>query len=381
MRKAVTCFLKTNFHDHTFYKTQLNELKKLVQSLNYQVINSFTQTRKSPKSSTLFGKGKVKELRNYVEKNQVELVVFYNLLTSKQKYNLEVEIGKEVIDRYELTLRIFNKMASDRLSKLQIELASIKKLFPYYKLKASQKYFKERPGYMGGGEYIYHNVLSGLRKLENKITKEIEAHKERKKERILKRKRKGTKIVCLVGYYNAGKTSIFNAITKCNKQVSDFPFTTIASKYSMRYSKGESFLIVDTIGFVLDIDPQLISSFEINLLDMQHADLLLHVIDVTDNFETIKLKYETTNRILDEIGLKERSQIYVLNKIDLLPQELIEERTKKLKKLIKGRIYAVSALKRKNLQELIEGIMQVLYRKRKEKPLAVVAKNFRNQPV
>ncbi len=355
--KAVIAYLKTNVHDHSLYRVKLGELRKLVEALGYEVSRVFLQTRISPRSSTLFGRGKIEEIKEFIKSEKIDAVVTYNVLSSKQKYNLEKLLGREIVDRYELTLKIFSKMASDKLSKLQIELASLRKLFPYYKLQASQKYLRERPGYMAGGEYIYHNVLTGIRRREKRVLRNIEMYKKRKIELIKKRKKLGVKAVCLVGYYNAGKTSLFNAITKADKEVSLHPFTTLSSKSAFRYMNGKNMLFIDTIGFVVDFDPKLISSFEINLLDMKESELLLQVIDVSDPVGIIKLKHETTLEILKETVGKEPMILTVCNKIDLLPRKELEKKKEEISEVIGiDEPLFVSALTREKLNELLEKI-------------------------
>ncbi|MDH5791898.1 MAG: hypothetical protein OEZ44_06895, partial [Candidatus Bathyarchaeota archaeon] len=126
--------LKTNVHDHQVYRLKLDELRRLVETLDIEVVGDVVQTRHHPFAKYLFGSGKVKEVKRFVERHDCNIVIFYNILRSSQKLNLIRALGCDVVDRYEVTLEIFDKMASDNLSKLQIEAARLDKLAPFFKL-------------------------------------------------------------------------------------------------------------------------------------------------------------------------------------------------------------------------------------------------------
>jgi len=282
--KAILCMLKTNVHDHTFYRIRLDELRRLVESLGVEVVGEVVQSRFKPFSKYYVGSGKVKELARKSKSLGANMVIFYNILKSSQKLNLMKALGVEVIDRHELALEIFDQMASDRLSKLQIQAARLEKMEPFYKLQASINYREERPFFRAGGEYAFHGQLREISRAQARISKEIDRLMEEKKRRIFKRRRElGYPVVCIAGFYNAGKTSLFNALTGDNKTVSSRPFTTLSSKYQRRYIDHETtVLFIDTIGFMLDLDPRLIGSFKLNLLDMKSSDLVLLLLDLSD---------------------------------------------------------------------------------------------------
>ena len=131
-------------------------------------------------------------------------------------------------------------------------------------------------------------------------------------------------MVTVVGCYNAGKTSLFNALTGAEKEVSDRPFTTLASKWSR--IGNPSLLLADTIGFALDLDPSLISAFQLNLDDMRAADVLLLIVDVSDDLQVLKMKLDSSLAILEAIGVDEQRILVVLNKTDLVDPEYLEQR-------------------------------------------------------
>jgi GTP-binding protein HflX len=312
--------LKTNVHDHQVYRLKLDELRRLVKTLDIEVIGDVVQTRHHPFAKYLFGSGKVKEVRRFVERHDCNVVIFYNILRSSQKLNLIRALGRDVVDRYEVTLEIFDKMASDNLSKLQIEAARLDKLAPFFKLEASLRYHNDRPFFRSMGEYAFHSQLRELTRRQARTREQIENLVKESRQRIRKRRRLGYPTICIAGYYNAGKTSLFNALTGDSKPVSDSPFTTLSSKYQRRFIDTETTLLfIDTIGFVIDVDPRLIKSFELNLEDMRSADLVILLLEVTDSLLTLRIKLAEGIRLLREIEIPRERIVVVFNKLDLAP--------------------------------------------------------------
>jgi len=283
--------MRTNVHDHKVYRVRLDELKALVEALGIEVIGEVVQTRYRPFEKYCIGKGKVGEIRKQAEKHDVQLVVFYNLLKSSQKLNLIQGTGCDVIDRYELTLEIFDQMASDNLSKLQIESARLEKLAPFYKLSANIHFTNDRPFFHSGGEYGFRGQLREISRRQSDIKENLRSLVVEKKRQIENRKKLGYPTICIAGYYNAGKTSLFNALTGEHKPVSNRPFTTLSSKYSKRYINPETtVMFIDTIGFVLDLDHRLIKSFQINFEDIRSADVVILLFEITAPPLTLSLK-------------------------------------------------------------------------------------------
>ena len=361
--KAILCMLKTNIHDHKVYQVRLNELRNLVEALGLEVVDEIVQTRFKPYSRYYIGKGKVQEIRKLAEKKSVQLVIFYNFLRSSQKLNLIRDTGCDVIDRYELTLEIFDQMASDNLSKLQIESARLEKLAPFYKLAANIHFTHDRPFFHSGGEYAFRGQLREITRRQANIRKEIASLMVEKRSQIEGRRRLGYPSVCIAGYYNAGKTSLFNALTGEHKPVSDRPFTTLSSKYSKRYIDPETtVLFVDTIGFVLDLDHRLIRSFQLNFEDIRSAEIVILLFDLTDDSIALKMKVTEGIGLLREIGVSPGRVVFVFNKVDMAP-----ERASTIEEEIGLRNYdipwvAVSAEKRANLN----GLIHLLSRRIKE---------------
>ncbi len=369
--RAVLCMLKTNVHDHKIFRIKLDELRHLVEALGLEVTGEIVQSRHRPFAKYHVGSGKMKEIRRYVQRHDINLVVFYNFLRSSQKLNLIMAIGCDVVDRYEITLEIFDKMASDNISKLQIEAARLEKLTPYFKLEANLRYHNDRPFFRSMGEYAFHSQLRELTRRQARIHRQIEALAKEKRQRIRKRRRLGFPTICIAGFYNAGKTSLFNALTGDKKPVSDLPFTTLSSKYQRRFVDPKTTLLfIDTIGFVIDLDPRLIKSFELNLEDMRSADLVILLLEISDPVMIIRIKLSEGIRLLREIDIPRERIIIVFNKVDLAPNsaEIVGEEL--------GLEYVdlpwttVSAKERTNLDELIHLVIERL-KELKEPPTPI----------
>jgi GTP-binding protein HflX len=347
----------------------MNELRSLAEALDIKIVDEVIQTRFKPFAKFYFGSGKVKELERKVRRNDVDLVIFYNLLKSSQKLNLIRSLKVEVIDRFELTLEIFDRMASDSLSKLQIQAARLEKVTPFFKLQASLNYTHDRPFFRSGGEYGFHGQLRELTRNQSRIRKEINNLIKIKLRRINNRKKLGYPIICIAGFYNAGKTSLFNALTGDHKPVSDRPFTTLTSKYQKRFiDYGTTFLFIDTIGFVLDLDPRMIQSFKLNLLDIKNSDLVILLLEITDPILTLKLKVAEGIKLLSDIGVNRERILIVFNKLDKAPE--LENFVAEELEIERYDIpwIAVSAVDKTNLQELLNLIAIRLEEIKAKKP-------------
>jgi len=355
-KRAILSILKTNVHDHTEFKLKLLELQRLVESMDYEIVETVIQQRMKKYSHFLIGKGKVDELKESVEVYNADIVIFYNVLTSKQNYNLSKVLNCEVIDRYDLILEIFAEQSSDVVSKLQIDLAQTLKNFPKYKIQAHKKYRHEHAQFRSSGEFAYHSKIRAHDKRVAKLRENLRALKERKLKQIKSRKRGQFpfKTICISGYYNAGKTTLFNALTGANKEVSMKPFTTLSSKYKRLKDRQTKILLIDTIGFVYDIDLTLINSFELQILDMQQADYVLYLIGLDDELSDLIRKFTYGLKLFQNLKIDDSKLIIVFNKVDLVS----EEKIKKILEIVADTLDAfphtfISAKSSKNLEELV----------------------------
>jgi len=360
LTRAIFGYLRTDFNDGILYKLKLEEFIKIAKSIGYEKVETIIQNERKPNPSFLFGKGKVEEIKEIIEEFHAEAFIVYNLLNSSQRINLEDYLNVNVLDRYDLILEVFEKNSGDKISKLQIEYARIQRYIPYVKKRIAWEVYRDRPGPKSLGEYAYHKVIAQMLSRRKKIKKEIEYYKEIKEKQIEERKERKLSIVTLCGFYNAGKTSIFNALTNLSKPVSDNPFTTLSSKYYMVKYNMTNFLLVDTIGFAFDIDPLIIGSFELTLKDITSADLILLVIDSKDERNLFEEKIKTNLEILNKLKIEEDRILPVLNKVDLIDKSELNEKIKIIEEYLYNDPLYVSATEKYNLDLLLHTITKNL---------------------
>ena len=313
---ALVGYVKTDPHDHFKYLIHLDDLIGIARAAGYNPITTVIQVLPKETINYVFGYGKVDEIANIIREKGVGVFIVYNVLSSAQQLNLECRLGIRVIDRYDLTLEVFERNANDVLSKMQIELARLVKIFPYEKLKASIRYLGNRAGYSASGEYAYHSVVGSIRRRIKKLQRELEWRRLIRLKQLEERRRLGIPIISLAGYYGAGKTSIFNILTRLNRPVLGIPFTTLSSKYSSIKLGGNKCLVVDTIGFVAELDPRVIDAFKLTLDDIRLSDGLILVIDVSDSLQIMGFRAKTCLSILRNLGINENKIIIAANKID-----------------------------------------------------------------
>jgi GTP-binding protein HflX len=361
-KRACVGMLKSDFHDRFLYRVKLDELAKLATSAGYEVVDEVIQV-KNPTSNLLFGVGKVQEIKELMQTQEIDNFIIYNRLSSIQFLNLSRQLEVNVMDRYDLTLEIFEANASDSLSLLQIRLARMNKEAPLRKIIVSKKYREEHASLMGGGEYAMHSTLKSFTKREASIKKDINRMLQEKKRQVTKRKEEGAKIVTIGGYYNSGKTTLFNRLTGADKTVSGKPFTTLSAKYK-KWLENKNILFVDTIGFVIDLDPRLLTAFEINLIDFQYADLLVFLLPANEPPEIVALKLSEGLKVLETIPVQKQKIILVLNKIDEADRENLNQILDMTRTIFdtenENKIIPISAKTGENMEKLSKHILENL---------------------
>jgi GTP-binding protein HflX len=355
--RALLVMLRRAVHDHVEWPVELAEFRRLAEAAGFEIVGQVVQTRIAPHGGLLLGPGKVEELVARVEAEAIDAVVVYNVLSSMQKFKLQRTFRCEVLDRYEVVLRVFERGARDRVSQLQLELARLQKSYPFIKVGRREVMRRERSTRgtgAGPGEYSYHSELRQVRKRLANVKAELEGLRREKLRRLHARLELGIPLVCLVGCYSAGKTTLFNALTGAQMEVSGRPFTTLASKYARGTTAG--MLFVDTIGFALGLDPELISAFQLNLDDMRHADVVLLLVDAVDAPVLLGMKLRSALRILESTGIENRRILVVLNKADLAGERLEKEAAPVVDQVGGLEWVAVSAATGENLDALVAKI-------------------------
>ena len=307
----------------------LEELTALAISAGAIVVDRFQQKMRKPHTSLYIGRGKAEELAERVDRFEADVIIFDNDLSPRQIRELEKIVDTKVIDRSELILDIFATRAKTRQAKLQVSLAQLEYTYP--RLTRMWSHLDTVAG-AGGGTAA--GAVGGIgtrgtgeqqleidRRLVNKRITEL----KRQLAGIDKRKireidgRKGIFKACLVGYTNAGKSTLLNTLTDAGVLVEDRLFATLDTRTKKWIcSKGVEVLLSDTVGFVRNLPHQLVASFKATLEEAINADLLLHVIDVSDPDVTKQI--DSVNAVLQEIGCGEKPVIAIFNNVDVIRQ-------------------------------------------------------------
>ncbi len=303
----------------------LGELEALTCTLGYEVRAYMTQRRAHPDKSYFIGSGKLEELKSVVEATDSCVVIFENEVSGTQLNNLEKYLGVTVMDRSTLIIEIFARHATTNEGKLQVELMRKKKLLPRV-LGQGTVLSRQGGGGAGGGgarrgggeqqqEIDKRAIRQEIRSLERRL-KKLSSERAVRRERRIKN---AVKVVSLVGYTNAGKSSLMNALTNAGVGVEDKLFATLDPVVRrMRLAEGEV-LLVDTVGFISNLPHGFVEAFRSTLEETKFSDLLLHVVDSSDPDSAEQ--YEVVNEVLKEIGADEIPVITVLNKCDRLPDD------------------------------------------------------------
>ena len=334
---------------------RLEELALLVTTAGAEVFEKVLQIREKIDPKFFIGKGKALEIRDIVKQFDIDLVVFDTELTPSQVNNLEKIIGVKVLDRTEVIMDIFAQHARTSEAKIQVELAQLMYRLPRLTGKGLAL------SRLGGG---IGTRGPGEKKLEvdrRRILDRIHFLKQRLKviERsraVQRKKRQSVFKVSLVGYTNAGKSSIMNYLTKAKVKVEDKLFATLDATTRILYLPEFPYrvLLSDTVGFIEDLPPGLVASFNATLGVVKEADLLLHVIDIT--CERLDEKIQIVEDVLDGLVVREKPLIRVFNKIDMLLDRTMIER---LKERYENSVF-VSALTGENMDLLVNSIKEKL---------------------
>jgi GTPase len=269
------------------------------------------------------GSGKAEEMKEFVKQSKANQIVVDEHLTPKQIYNLEKLTGAQVIDRERLILNIFHSRATTTEAKLQIELAEIKYEMPRVREKAKlTSGSTERPGKGGMGEYTVDVKFRDLKRRMSFIKKKLaDAHTKRE---LYRQQRLKTKmpIVSLIGYTSSGKTTLFNLLTAENKEISSSLFTTLSTTTralrinNEKQERESSLLLIDTVGFISRLPHYMIDAFKSTLEESLAADLILLLIDASEKFEDIRIKYNSCWNVLDELKVDKSRVFTVFTKCD-----------------------------------------------------------------
>lgn len=331
-QRVITVTVNIDMDEKTL-EDKVIELEKLVEALDGEVVLSLTQNKSYVDKAFYVGKGKVNEIKDYCEKLDAEFVVFNNELTGSQVKNLEEIIGIRVIDRTNLILDIFNERARTKGAKLQVKLAKLKYTLP--RLSALRSGFSRQQGGIGGKGIGEQQIELDRRTINREIASITSQLKEIEKNRNeIRKKRINSKepIISLVGYTNAGKSTLINKLISYGKDenseikevfVKDMLFATLDTYVREGLLlNGSKVMYVDTVGFVSDIPHNLVESFKGTLEEIKYSDLILHVVDISN--VNVDEQIKITNDMIKKLECEDKNVIYVFNKVDKLADENIK---------------------------------------------------------
>ena len=314
--------------------TDTAELHDLVYSLDYQVYKIFTQNRKKPDGKYYIGKGLLAQLSDFVIENNIELAIINGVLKPSQWFNMEKELGIPIYDRIRLILDIFADRAQRKEARLQVRLAQYQYERPYVKELIHQTRMGEHPGYMGGGEYPVDDYYEMIKKQIRRIKEDLQKISQDRKTRRRTRRNSGFYLVSITGYTNVGKSSLLNVLTGEKVIVEERLFSTLSTttRRIQKYNgKTLPILLTDTVGFIQDLPHWLIQSFHATLEEIALADVIILVVDLSEDLNIIQEKMRVSLQELQEIG-SSATIIMALNKSDLLPTWEVKNRMYQLRK-------------------------------------------------
>lgn len=304
----------------------MQELKQLSEAAGADVISTVIQNMKSINSKTYIGIGKAREIYAAAEELDIDIIIFNDELTGSQQKNLQEELDRKVIDRTNLILDIFAQRATTNEGKLQVKLAQLKYRLP--RLVGGSSYLSRTGGGIGtrgpGEQKLETDRRHILREIKN-IETRLEKIKRNRETGRKKRNSGEIPIAALVGYTNAGKSTIMNELIKTadsdeSREVfaKDMLFATLGTTLRRaKLKQGGEYLLIDTVGFVSKLPTNLVDAFKSTLEEIKYADLIIHVVDISN--ENIELQINTTNEILKDLDVLDKPLLYVFNKVDKVP--------------------------------------------------------------
>lgn len=344
-------------------EVSINELEELTRTAGAQVIAKVIQKRERPEAATFVGRGKLNEIMSLVVTNEIDLLIFDSELTPSQQRNIEYLMNTRVIDRTTLILDIFASRARSNEGKLQVELAQLKYSLPRLSGKGNEM------SRLGGGigtrgpgetklESDKRHIRRRIQALEQEL-KEVEKRRQRHRER---REKDGVQTVAIVGYTNAGKSTLMNQLTNAGVLAENKLFATLdPTSRALTLPDGRTVMLIDTVGLVRRLPHNLVEAFKSTLEEASNATVILNVCDASD--ENCSEHLEVTRKLLEELGCIGKPIISVMNKCDLIG-DLYAMPTF-------GKTVMISALEAKGIDSLLNEIASALPPTRRKAELLI----------
>ena len=320
--KAVLVGLVTQNQDEEKLKEYMDELEFLAFTAGATVEQRFVQKLTQPDSKTFVGSGKAQEIKEFVNANGINTIIFDDELSPSQLKNLEKEIEVKILDRTNLILDIFAQRAQTSYARTQVELAQYQYLLP--RLTKMWSHLDKQKGGIGMRGPGETEIETDRRIIRDRITLLKEKLKVIDRQMATQRNNRGKMVrVALVGYTNVGKSTLMNAISKSEVFAENKLFATLDTTVRKVVIGNLPFLLTDTVGFIRKLPTQLVESFKSTLDEVREADLLIHVVDIShEGFED---QLKSVNQTLEEIGASQKPMIMIFNKIDDFSYEKKDE--------------------------------------------------------
>ncbi len=355
--RAILVHLASSKNKLVEAQRSLDELAELAQTAGVEIVDRTIQVRQKPDSRYVVGRGKLEDIAVRAMQLDAELLIMDWNLSPNQGRAIGDLTDAKVIDRTQLILDIFAQRAHSRDGKLQVELAQLKYLLPRLGLRDDS--LSRLTGGIGGRGPGETKLEIGRRRARDRIgrlEKKLAALSKARAQRRAKRKRAGVPIISIVGYTNAGKSTLLNALTQSQVLVENKLFATLdTASRRLRFPRDREVIITDTVGFIRDLPKDLIAAFKATLEELDDASLLLHVVDISDPTYPEQIKW--VEQILMNLKLEKTPRLIVLNKMDLISKE----ETQKVLSMV-GDV-AVSANDRNTFKPLLSHIEQYLWPK------------------
>jgi GTPase len=307
-------------HDGLDAEASLDELALLAHTAGAEIAGRAVQRLDSPHSAHYIGKGKLDEVIAERDDTNYSLVIFDDELSPTQQRNLEDALKVKVLDRTALIIDIFAKRAQTREARLQVDLAQTQYLLP--RLAGQWSHLERLEGRIGTRGPGETQIETDRRLVRNRITRlrrEIDEVRQQRSLHRRRRQRQGMQVVALVGYTNAGKSTLMHTLSGAEVFTEDLLFATLDPvTRRIRLPSGNEALLTDTVGFIQKLPTQLVAAFRATLEEMTEADLLVHLVDITH--PNAEEQYSAVEKTLEELGLGDKPRIVAFNKIDLLPE-------------------------------------------------------------
>jgi GTP-binding protein HflX len=331
------------------------ELSELAMSAGVVVQDRIIQRRARIDPRTVMGSGKLDELLIRALQLGADLLVFDRELQPAQVRSISEATDLKVIDRSQLILDIFAQRAQSSEGKIQVELAQLKYLLPRL-IVGQDSAFSRLAGGIGGrgpGETKLETDRRRVRDRINRLEKEIEAQRHRRQERRKARTRQGLPIISIVGYTNAGKSTLLNTLTNSEVRAEQRMFATLdPTSRRLRLPREQEVIINDTVGFIRDLPPDLVSAFRATLEEISDSSLIIHLVDPANS--RWPQQFESVEKILRELSFEEIPRLVVLNKADLMAPEILEAVSRQLNQNGTREVVSISAINPKTVPPLLE---------------------------